>query len=62
MELGEPDEKGRRRPVEVPNSEFEIESDTVIISIGTSPNPLISQAIPGLELNRWKGIVTDEET
>ena len=62
MELGEPDEKGRRRPVEVPNSEFEIEADTVIISIGTSPNPLISQAIPGLELNRWKGIVTDEET
>ena len=62
MELGEPDEKGRRRPVEIPDSEFEIESDTVIISIGTSPNPLISQAIPGLELNRWKGIVTDEET
>ena len=62
MELGEPDEKGRRKPVEVPNSEFEIEADTVIISIGTSPNPLISQAIPGLELNRWKGIVTDEET
>ena len=62
MELGEPDEKGRRRPVEVPDSEFEIKADTVIISIGTSPNPLISQAIPGLELNRWKGIVTDEET
>ena len=62
MELGEPDEKGRRRPVEIPDSEFEIEADTVIISIGTSPNPLISQAIPGLELNRWKGIVTDEET
>ena len=62
MELGEPDEKGRRRPVEIPDSEFEIEADTVIISIGTSPNPLISQAIPGLELNRWKGIVTEEET
>ena len=62
MELGEPDEKGRRRPVEIPDSEFEIESDTVIISIGTSPNPLISQAIPGLELNRWKGIITEEET
>ncbi len=62
MELGEPDEKGRRRPVEIPDSEFEIEADTVIISIGTSPNPLISQAIPGLELNRWKGIITEEET
>ena len=62
MELGEPDEKGRRRPVEIPDSEFILEVDTVIMSIGTSPNPLISQTTPGLETNRWKCIVADEET
>ncbi len=62
MELGEPDEKGRRRPVEIPGSEFELEVDTVIMSIGTSPNPLISQTTPGLETNKWKCIVADEET
>ena len=62
MELGEPDDSGRRRPVEVPGSEFILDVDTVIMSIGTSPNPLISRTTPGLELNRWKCIVADEET
>ncbi len=61
MELGEPDESGRRRPVEVPGSEFVIEADTVIMSLGTSPNPLISSTTEGLETNKWKCIVADEE-
>lgn len=61
MELGEPDASGRRRPVEVPSSEFEIELDTVIMSLGTSPNPLISSTTEGLEVNKWKCIVADEE-
>ena len=52
MELGEPDESGRRSPVEVPGSEFEIETDTVIMSLGTSPNPLIAKTTAGLETNR----------
>lgn len=61
MELGEPDASGRRRPVEVADSEFVIDVDTVIMSLGTSPNPLISSTTPGLEVNRWKCIVADEE-
>jgi len=61
MELGEPDEKGRRRPVEVPDSEFTIDVDTVIMSIGTSPNPLIKSTTEGLEVNRWGGIVVNED-
>ncbi len=61
MELGEPDESGRRRPVEVPGSEFVIDADTVIMSLGTSPNPLISSTTEGLEVNKWKCIVADEE-
>ena len=61
MELGEPDESGRRRPVEVPGSEFVIEVDTVIMSLGTSPNPLISSTTEGLEVNKWRCIVADEE-
>jgi len=60
MELGEPDESGRRRPVEVAGSEFEIEADTVIMALGTSPNPLISNTTKGLEINRWKCIIADE--
>ncbi|MBP3521350.1 MAG: NADPH-dependent glutamate synthase, partial [Oscillospiraceae bacterium] len=52
MELGEPDEKGRRRPVPVPGSEFELEVDTVIMAIGTSPNPLIKSTTEGLEVNK----------
>ncbi|MCH1983381.1 NADPH-dependent glutamate synthase [Ruminococcus sp. OA3] len=61
MELGEPDESGRRRPVEIPGSEFEIDVDTVIMSLGTSPNPLISSTTYGLDVNRRKCIIADEE-
>ena len=61
MELGEADESGRRRPVAVPDSEFVIDVDTVIMSLGTSPNPLISSTTEGLEVNKWKCIVADEE-
>ena len=61
MELGEPDDSGRRRPVEVPGSEFTLEVDTVIMSLGTSPNPLISSTTEGLETNKWKCIVAEEE-
>lgn len=61
MELGEPDASGRRRPVEVADSEFIIEADTVIMSLGTSPNPLISSTTEGLEVNKWKCIVAEEE-
>ena len=61
MELGEPDASGRRRPVVVEGSEFEMELDTVIMSLGTSPNPLISSTTEGLEVNKWKCIVADEE-
>ena len=60
MELGEPDESGRRRPVEVPGSEFVMELDTVIISLGTSPNPLISSTTKVLYTNKWKCIIADE--
>lgn len=61
MELGEPDASGRRRPVEIPDSEYVIDCDTVIMSLGTSPNPLISSTTKGLETNKWKCIVADEE-
>lgn len=61
MALGEPDESGRRRPVAVAGSEFVIDVDTVIMSLGTSPNPLISSTTEGLEVNKWKCIVADEE-
>ena len=61
MELGEPDASGRRRPVEVPGSEFTVDVDCVIMSLGTSPNPLISSTTEGLEVNKWKCIVADEE-
>ncbi len=62
MELGEPDASGRRRPVEIPGSEFEMEADTVIMALGTSPNPLISSTTVGLDVNRKKCIIADEET
>ncbi len=62
MELGEPDEKGRRRPVEVPGSEFVMDVDAVIMSIGTSPNPLIKSTTEGLAVNRHGGIIVEEET
>lgn len=60
MELGEPDASGRRRPVEIPDSEFTMDVDTVIMSLGTSPNPLISSTTEGLETNKWKCIVAEE--
>ena len=62
MELGEPDEKGRRRPVEVPDSTFSIEVDTVIMALGTSPNPLIRMADPTLRVNAHGCFIVDEET
>ena len=61
MELGEPDASGRRRPVVIEGSEFEMDVDTVIMSLGTSPNPLISSTTEGLEVNKWQCIVADEE-
>jgi len=61
MELGEPDAKGRRRPVVIEGSEFEIEVDTVVISIGTSPNPLIKSTTEGLEVNAHGGIIVNED-
>ena len=61
MELGEPDASGRRRPIPVEGSEFELEVDTVIMSLGTSPNPLISSTTDGLDTNKRKCIVADEE-
>jgi len=61
MELGEPDEKGRRRPQVVEGSDFTMDVDTVIMSIGTSPNPLIKSTTNGLEVNRWGGIVVNED-
>ena len=61
MELGEPDDSGRRRPVEIPGSEYEIDCDTVIMSLGTSPNPLISSTTEGLEINRRGCIIAKEE-
>ena len=60
MELGEPDASGRRRPVEIAGSEFVIELDAVIMSLGTSPNPLISSTTKGLDINKWKCIVAEE--
>ncbi|MBQ4382083.1 MAG: FAD-dependent oxidoreductase, partial [Oscillospiraceae bacterium] len=61
MELGEPDASGRRRPVPIEGSEFEIDADTVIVSIGTSPNPLIRSTTKGLETNKWGCISTKED-
>ncbi len=62
MELGEPDASGRRKPVEVPGSEFVLDVDTVIMSLGTSPNPLIASTTKGLDTNKRKCIVAEEET
>ncbi len=61
MELGEADNSGRRRPVKIEGSEFEMDVDTVIMSLGTSPNPLISSTTEGLEINKWKCIMADPE-
>ena len=62
MELGEPDEKGRRRPIAIPGSEYVLDVDTVIMSIGTSPNPLIKSTTAGLEVNGHGGIIVEEQT
>ena len=62
MELGEPDERGRRRPVPVEGSEFVLDVDTVVMSIGTSPNPLIKNTTSGLEVNSKGGIIVEEST
>ena len=62
MELGEADASGRRRPVEILNSEYDIEADCVIMALGTSPNPLIKSTTSGLEVQKWGGILADEET
>lgn len=62
MELGEPDESGRAKFSPIENSEFIIEGETVIMSLGTSPNPLIASTTGNLKVNRWKGIEADEET
>ena len=61
MELGEPDESGRRRPVAIPDSEFVLDVDTVIMAIGTSPNPLISSTTEGLDTNRWGCLIVNED-
>ncbi len=60
MELGEPDASGRRSPVPIPDSNFDIETDVVVMSLGTSPNPLIASTTPGLDTNRWHCLVADE--
>ena len=60
MELGEPDAKGRRRPVAIPGSEFVLDVDAVVMSIGTSPNPLIKDTTEGLEVNAHGGIIVNE--
>ncbi len=61
-ELGEPDMKGRRRPIPIPGSEFEIEIDNLIVAIGTTPNPVITKTTPGLEVQVWGGVVTKDES
>ena len=62
MELGEPDASGRRRPIAIPDSEFVLDVDTVIMALGTSPNPLIRSTTPGLETNRKGGLIVDEQS
>lgn len=62
MKLGEPDASGRRKPVEVEDSKYVMDFDTIIMSLGTSPNPLISSTTKGLEINKYKCIVVEEET
>jgi glutamate synthase (NADPH/NADH) small chain len=62
MELGEPDESGRRRPQPIAGSEYIIDIDIVVVGIGTSPNPLIPQTIKGIDVTRWGTLVINEET
>jgi glutamate synthase (NADPH/NADH) small chain len=61
MQLGEPDASGRRSPVEIPNSEFELEVDEVVMALGTSPNPVIARSTDGLQTEKWGGIIADED-
>jgi glutamate synthase (NADPH/NADH) small chain len=62
MELGEPDESGRKRPIAIEGSEFVMDVDTVVVAIGNSPNPIIPSTTPGLEVSKWGTILVDEET
>jgi len=62
MELGEADSSGRRRPVPIPGSQFEVQADIAIVALGTNPNPLISRTTPGLETNKWGTLICDEST
>ncbi|HEY3314757.1 MAG TPA: NADPH-dependent glutamate synthase [Bacillota bacterium] len=62
MELGEPDASGRARPVPIPNSNYVMECDTVVVALGTSPNPLLSSTTPGLKTKEWGGLIVEEET
>ena len=62
QELGEPDASGRRSPVPIEGSNYDIDVDTVVIAIGQSPNPLIRHTTPGLDVQKWGGIIVDEET
>ena len=62
MKLGEPDSSGRARPIAIPDSEYKIPCDLVVVSIGNDSNPILTATIPELELNRWGNIVTDPET
>ena len=62
MELGEPDDSGRRRPVPKKGSEYTMEVDTVVVAVGTGANPLVQGTTPGLNTNKWGYIIADEET
>ena len=62
MELGEPDDSGRRRPVPIEGSEFIVDIDTAVVAIGNSPNPLIPQTTPDIETKKWGNIIADEES
>ena len=62
MELGEPDDSGRRRPVPIKGSEFTLDVDSVVVSIGQGPHPLVPSTTPGLKTTKWGNIVADEET
>lgn len=62
MKLGEPDKSGRRRPIPIPNSEFVIEADTVVMALGTRPNPILAQTTKGLNAQSWGGLIADEKT
>lgn len=62
MELGEPDASGRRRPIPVEGSEYDLEADTVIVSIGNGANPLLTSVTPELKLNKWGNIIADDNS